>query len=83
MTKLHNEKWPKYLPASIEEKKRKLRSNDVMKTKKGETNTFNEQTQICFNDLPHNIRTIKTPKKFTAEVKSYYVDKALTRALSK
>ena len=80
---LHNEKWPKYLPASIEEKKRKLRSNDLMKTKKGETNTFNEQVQICFNDLPRNIRTHNSPKKFTAEVKSYYVDKALTRALSK
>ena len=35
-----------------------------------------------FNELPKNIRVISDNKKFKADAKTYYLDKALARTLN-
>ena len=45
-------------------------------------NTFGDQAQDIFNDLPKAIRVIKDGKVFIKKSKRYYRDKALARFLS-
>ena len=53
-----------------------------MMVERGEKNTFGDQAQDIFNDLPKAIRVIKDGKVFIKKSKRYYRDKALARFLS-
>ena len=79
---LHNKLWPKYLQVKTAEHRRNLRSSEQEPNiTHGDTNTFQEQATI-YNELPQKIQKIENYKIFINEVKGFYKDKALARALT-
>ena len=79
---LNDPLWPKYLKVNFVEQDRTLRSKDIGPlVRHGGNLTFQEQA-TSFNSLPRNLKIIDDFIKFSKEVKSYYKDKALARALS-
>ena len=53
-----------------------------MVVERGDKNTFGDQADDIFNDLPKAIRVIKDRKLFIKETKRCYRDKVLARSLS-
>ena len=79
---LNDSKWQKYLPIKLHEIKRTTNLENEMMVERGEKNTFGDQAQDIFNDLPKAIRVIRDGKVFIKKSKRYYRDKALARFLS-
>ena len=79
---LYDPKWTKYLPIKLQEIKRTTRLENEMMVEGGKKNTFGDQAQGIFNDLPKTIRVIKDRRLFINESKRCYRDKALARSLS-
>ena len=78
---LNDERCPKYLTVECEPRRRNLRSENEVKVKHAESNTFQQQAMV-FNELPQNIRQIENFISFKNEARQYYSDRALARALA-